>query len=145
MTAPSCPVSNSQIQYYNSLFRGKAANAPVLQDIPIATDLASLIRTVNAISSVLRQLTTSLTVNNLYLAKPPNYKQQGNKYYSQYPQWIETGIETATGYVFHKTKDGPDPTSRAYVVRQFRVHYENQSQQDPEFIWSYSRPLDAGG
>jgi hypothetical protein len=143
MTAPTCPVSSSQLPYYSSLFRGAGNSSPTFAAIPMAFDLPSLIRTVNVMRDVLRSLTTSLTVNNLYLPRPPNFKKEGDKYYSQYPQWQQTGIESISGFVFHKTKDGPDPTSRAAVVRQVRVHFENRTQEDKEFVWSYSKKLDA--
>lgn len=135
MTAPNCPISIGQLP--NSY----GPRATIGPNIPIATDLASLIRTVNAIRDILRGLTTSLTVNNLYLPRQPNYKKEGNKYYSQYPQWDQAGIEVSYGIVYHKTKTGPDPESRAFVVRQDRVHYQNRMQEDPEFVWAYVKPI----
>jgi hypothetical protein len=140
MTAPSCPVSSGQLPYYRSLFRGSSGGqpkAPSMPSIPAAHDLPSLISTVNIMLDALRQFTSSKTVNNLYLPRQPNFKSQGNTYYSQYPQWRETGIEGSSGFVTGKK----DKTSRAYVGRQNRVHYENQTQEDPEFKWSYSIPI----
>jgi len=135
MTAPQCPIS------YGQLPKSYGPRATLGTNIPIATDLESLIITVNRIRDVLRSLTTSLTVNNTYLPRQPNFKKEGNKYYSQYPQWDQANIETTTGFVFHKTKEGPDPESRAYVIRQNKVHFQNRSQEDPEFVWSYVKPI----
>jgi len=137
MTAPSCPVSYGQLPKSY----GPTPNTPTAINIPVATDLASLIITVNRIRDTLRTLTTSLTVNNTYIPRPPNYRKEGNKYYSQFPQWDQAGIETEEGYVLHKTKEGPDPESQAYVRRQKRVGFQNRSQEDPLFIWSYDKPI----
>jgi hypothetical protein len=135
--APTCPVSSSQTPYYHSLFRGGANEAPVVNSIPIAFDLPSLIRTVNVMLDVLRSRTTSLTVNNLYLPRPPNFKKTGDKYYSQFPHWEQVNIEMSMGYVIGKK----DKSSRAFVMRQNRVHYQNLQQEDPEFKWSYSKAI----
>jgi hypothetical protein len=136
MTAPSCPISISQLP------KSYGPKAPTTVSIPMAFDLSSLIRTVNITREVLRQLTTSLTVNNVYLPRPPNFKAEGDKYYSEYPAWDQKTIETSEGYMFHKEKGVPDKNIRAYVRRQNRILYENRSQNDPEFKWSYSKPLD---
>ena len=144
MIAPSCPVSTSQKPYYHSLFRGSGTDAPTMPAIPAAHDLPSLIRTVNVIRDVLRQLTTSKVTNNLYLPRPPNFSKKGDKYYSQFPNWRETAIEREAGWVYHKKKGGEkDPTIRAAVIRQQRVHFLNDTQEDPEFVWTYSKKLDA--
>ena len=135
MTAPSCPVS------YGQLPKSYGPRATLGTNIPIATDLPSLIITVNRIRDVLQSLTTSLTVNNVYPARQPNFKKEGNKYYSQYPQWDQAGIDTQEGIVYHKTKEGPDPESKAYVVRQNNVYFQNRSQEDPLFKWSYIKPI----
>jgi hypothetical protein len=139
--APNCPISTSQLPSYRKLFSGGNAEPTVTLSIPMAYDLPSLIRTVNIMRDVLRQLTTSLTVNNVSLPRPPNFKKKGDKYASQYPNWEEVGIETTSGIVFHKTKDGPDPESRAEVVRQNRVHFINRTQEDPEFKWVYNKRI----
>lgn len=144
--AVSCPVSQSQLPYYHSLFRGNDGqpNAPVVPNIPIASDLPSLIRTVNMMSDVLRQYTSSKTVNNLYLPRPPNFKSEGNKYYSQYPHWEHVYTDIKLGYVFHKDKDGKkDPTQRVYVQRQNACYFYNQQQDDRELKWSYTKNFDA--
>lgn len=141
MTAPSCPISSTEIPYYRTLFRGSTGqpDGPVIPNIPLATDLPSLIRSVNITRDVLRQLTTSKTINNLYLPRPPNYKRSADKYYSQYPNWEQVGMDTHTGYVFYK---GKDPlTGRVKVVRQTKIHFINRTQQDKEFKWSYNKKL----
>lgn len=146
MTAPSCPISSTQIPYYRTLFRGSTGqpDGPVIPNIPMATDVPSLIKTVNIMRDVLRQLTTSKTVNNLYLPRPPNYKRTADKYYSQYPNWEQVQIDATVGFVFFKDKKGPDPLMRAKVERQLKVTFMNRTQQDKEFKWSYTKKLDAG-
>ena len=140
MTAPlSCPVSYGQI--------GQApANRRVYADAqprPITMPVIPLLRTVNLITNVLRQLTSTLTVNNLYLPKTPFFKAEGDTYYSYYPIWDMSGVDSVRGYVFHREKDGgKDKDQRAYVIRQNRISYMNRSQADPDFIWAYSKPLD---
>jgi hypothetical protein len=137
MVAPTCPISHSNIP----IFRG--GNVPTMPGIPPATDLPSLIRTVNAITDVLRTLTTSLTVNNLY-ARSGSVKVKGDITYSEYPQWMQVRIDASRGYVFHRDQKTRtlDKSHRAYVQRANRVVFHNQMQEDPDFIWSYSKQLD---
>lgn len=139
--APNCPISTSQLPSYRKLFSGSSSEPTVTLSIPIAYDLPSLIRTVNVMRDVLRQITTSKTVNNVTLPRPPNFSKKGDKYASEYPNWEQVGIETESGTVFHKTKTGPDPENRANVVRQRAVHFINRMQEDPEFKWSYTKPI----
>lgn len=142
--APSCPISDSQVPYRHRLLRaGALQGAPTpIPAIPPASDLPSLIRTVNILRDVLRQLTTSLTVNNVYNPPPPFARAKGNTYYSEYPAWDETGIGIVKGYVFHRDGDKVDDTQRAFVRRINQVAYQNRTQEDPDFYWAYNRPLD---
>jgi hypothetical protein len=147
MTAPTCPVSNSQVPYYHSLFRGGGSQPrPVtMPSIPLASDLPSLIRTTNVMRDILRQFTSSLVVNNYYQPKPPFFKAQGDTYNAEYPNWNLKGKDYSVGFVFHHTKEGLDKSSRLHVQRENRVAFENQVHDDPEFVWAYSKRLDAGG
>jgi hypothetical protein len=150
MMAVQCPTSLSQLAYYNSLFRGSGGQpSPVVTNsIPAASpnDLPSLIRTVNVMRDVLRQLTSSLTVNNVYNPRPPFFKAEGDKFYSQYPAWNQKGQDTQQGFVYHKEKGGSlDKKQRAHVLRQDRITFENSMQEDPEFVWSYHKSLDSLG
>jgi hypothetical protein len=150
MTASSCPVSFGQIGQAPTRRRAYADAQPrpiTMPVIPAAVpgDLPSLLRTVNLISNVLRQLTSDLVVNNLFLPKDPFFKAEGDTYYSYYPIWDMSGVETSQGYVYHRAKGELDRDQRAYVRRQNRVSFMNRSQADPDFIWAYSRPLDSMG
>jgi hypothetical protein len=148
MTAPVCPINSSQIPYQRSLTRGGNGGGPqippTLPAIPPASDLPSLIRTVNVMRDVLRSLTTSLTVNNVYNPKPPFFKAQGDTYLPEFPEWDQKQVETSKGYVYHKKKDGgTDKSQRAYIQRIESVHFQNRMQDEPDFIWSYHKALDA--
>lgn len=152
MAAPlSCPVSYGQIGQAPANRRAYADAQPrpiTMPVIPAAVpnDLPSLLRTVNLITNVLRQLTSNLVVNNLYLPKTPFFKAEGDTYYSYYPQWQMGNVSTSQGYVYHKNKDGTkDEKQRAHILRQNSVSFTNASQADPDFVWSYSKPLDSGG
>lgn len=117
-----------------------------MPSIPLASqDLPSLLRTINVMRDVLRQLTSSLTVNNYYQPKQPFFKAEGDTYNVDYPNWDQKSKDTTMGFIYHHTKQGLDKTSRLHVQRENRVHFENRSHDDPEFIWAYSKPLDAGG
>lgn len=142
--APACPLSDSQVPYRHRLLRaGALQGAPTtIPAIPPASDLPSLIRTVNVLRDVLRQLTTSLTVNNVYNPPPAFFRAKGNTYYSEYPAWDEVWVDNSKGYVFHHGKDGVDDKQRAYVQRINRVTFRNRVQEDPDFYWGYTRPLD---
>ena len=145
MTAPVCPISRSQ---------PTAAAPPARQpSIPIATDLPSLIRAVNIMNDIIRNITTSLVVNNtrdvnigadgVAYDVPPitdnNYKT------SNYPEWAQISAATNTGFVFNKGgSPSPDKTQRAYISRINTVQYQNdQSNTDGPFTWSYSHPPDS--
>jgi hypothetical protein len=151
MTAPSCPISYGQIPYRTLLTRGSsgALQFPTtFPGIPTATDLPSLIRATNALRDVLRQLTTSLTVNNVYNPPPSFFKSKGNTYYNEYPAWTQISTLTVSGYVFHKEKSGTDQsqrvdqTQRVLVRRMNQVDYQNDQQEAPDFFWKYILPLD---
>lgn len=145
---PSCPISYGQIGQAPAVRRAYADAQPrpiTMPVIPAAVpgDLPSLLRTVNLISNVLRQLTSNLVVNNLYLPKTPFFRAEGDTYYSEYPQWQGSTIYTSRGYVYHREKDGgKDKDQRAYVTRQDQVTFKNSIQADPDFIWAYYKPLD---
>ena len=140
--APSCPISNTNA---NDLFRndGLVQGGIYFPGIPAAVDLASLIAAVNALKLALQQFTGNWTVNNLFEAPTPNQRRQGNTYYSPYPEWQLTGIQTMNGFVYHKNTDGSqDKTQRAYVTRINQVTYKNVMQEDPDFNWNYYKKLD---
>jgi hypothetical protein len=147
MTAPTCPVSNDQLPYYRSLFRGSSGQPrPVtMPSIPSASDLPSLLRTVNVMRDVLRQLTSSLTVNNYYQPKQPFFKAEGDTHYTDYPAWDQKEVEAVTGFMYHHDGGSIDKTSRLWVQRLNAVHFENRSHDDPEFIWRYVKELDEPG
>jgi hypothetical protein len=144
----SCPVSFGQIGQAPSSRRVYRDGQPRPIPLPVippaqANDVPSLIRTVNMITDVLRQLTSDLVVNNLYLPKAPFFRAEGNTYYSEYPLWDQQYIDTVTGYVYHHDKDGSkDKDQKVKVQRQNMVTYLNRMQDDPEFKWSYFKPLD---
>lgn len=145
MTAPVCPINSSQIPSSRNFQHGTQPGPRplVMPSIPAATDLPSLIRTVNVMRDVLRQLTTSLTVNNVYNPPPPFFKAEGDTYYSLYPSWEQADMQTSLGYVYHKDQGGVvDKEQRAFVRRINSVMFKNASQEDPDFIWAYSKPLD---
>jgi hypothetical protein len=148
MTAPVCPINNSQIPYQRSLTRGGNGGgpqrAPNLPAIPPATDLPSLIRTVNVMRDVLRSMTSSLAVNNVFAPRPPFFKAQGDTFYSEYPEWDQKNLTVSKGYVYHKDKaGGMDKTQRAYIQRIEKVTFQNRMQEDPDFYWSYYKALDS--
>lgn len=139
--APVCPITHDQDGI--ELFRGgRWRGGNPYRNIPPATDLNSLIAAVNALRDVLRQFTGQWVVNNIYQARTPNHKKEGNKYYSQYPEWTQVQKDVMAGVVYHKDRDGIDRTQYAYVVRINRVTFQNQMQPDPEFRWSYVKKLD---
>lgn len=137
MPAPSCPISSSQLPYYRSLFRGNQSGSTTNFVVPYANDLASLIATLNAIRSALQNITVPLTINNLYLPREPNFTKKSDKYYSGFPWWDQMSIGTEVGVVTGKK----DQTSRAAVVRQNTVSFENKTQNDPAFVWQYYVPI----
>lgn len=148
MTAPVCPINSSQIPYQRSLAHGGAQpqTAPRLPSIPAASDLPSLLRTVNVMRDVLRSLTTSLTVNNVYNPKPPFFKAQGDTYNPEFPEWDQRAIDVSRGFVYHHEKDGSiDKDQRAYIQRINSVAYQNRMQEEPDFLWSYYKALDSLG
>jgi hypothetical protein len=153
-----CPISNSQLPYRTALRSGGVqlpngsgalvggpANSITGISLPIATaDVASIVRTVNAIVDVLRSMTTSLTVNNVHNPAAPITKQKGDTFYSQYPTWEQVKVETTEGYMYHHAKNKPvDKTQQAHVERIKRVVFHNVKQEDPEFVWAYQKKLDA--
>jgi hypothetical protein len=145
--APTCPISSSQIPYQRSLTHGlgQPQAAPHLPAIPPATDLPSLIRTVNVMRDVLRSMTSSLTVNNVWQPKPFIVKAQGDTYNSEYPWWDQKSVEVMVGQIFHKDKEGTDKTQRVKVRRVNSVKFQNRMQEDPDFIWFYYKALDQEG
>jgi len=148
MTAPSCPVSFGQNPYYRSLFRGNQSQplptrVPI---IPLATDLPSLIRTVNLMRDVLRQYTSSLVVNNLHAPKQGFAKAEGDTYNAEYPAWRLSDKEMEKGFIYHHEKGGNlDKNSRLWVQREHAVSYENVVHEEPQFVWQYYKALDAPG
>jgi hypothetical protein len=170
MVATTCPINEGQMPYRRLLLRGSETGiAPSTASIPASTaDLQSIIRTVNAITSVLRTLTTSLTVNNVYNPMPASQRATGDKDASKFPYWVQHSVENSKGYVYHKeqklmdvqiekvnpitgevtteTQQVPytevDTGQRAYIVRHNRITFVNMIQDDPEFPWEYSLELD---
>jgi hypothetical protein len=133
MTAPVCPINRSQVP---------PGSAHVTQPgIPVATDMDSLLKSVNAMIDIVRGLTMSLTVNNTYLPRQPpvvNYMA------APYPEWEQINVNTSPGLVYYKTAAGPDPRQRAYISRIKSIEYRNNSlDTDRSFFWGYKRPLDA--
>jgi len=141
--APSCPVARDQDP--GELYRngGLPQGGVRFPQPPRPVDLDSLIKAVNALREVLRQFRGQWTVNNVHEANTPNNRKEGNKYYSQYPEWDQVSRQTVTGYVFHKDQNGTDYTQKAYVNRINEINYHNRSQEDPDFKWSYTKKLDA--
>lgn len=144
MNAPFCPINHSQIP---SARLPRTAPA-LLPSIPIAVDLPSLIRTVNIMRDIIRNVTTSLTVNNTWLPRIPRAPPiPPTKIYimSDYPDWSQTGLETVSGYVYYKTKGKePDPDNRAYVNRINHVEFHNVNRGDDKvFNWRLTKRLDS--
>jgi len=135
MNAPVCPVSRNQLP------TGTRSGWPTrLPSIPIATDLPSLIRSVNIMNDILRTITTSLTVNNVW---EPQY---GNLYIiSPYPAWSQSEATLKEGYVYYKAKgQEPDKDQRAYVQRTEEVKFTNTQQgDDPTFLWRLKKDFDS--
>jgi len=141
VVAPACSITRNQD--VGDIHRWHGGNP--WRNIPVATDLASLLAAVNALRDVLRQFTGQWTVNNVFEARTPNTKKEGNKYYSEYPEWAQVQKDVQAGFVFHKDKSlpgGMDRSQAAYVVRINRVTFQNEMQPDPEFNWSYVKRLD---
>jgi hypothetical protein len=145
MTAPVCPINSSQIPYQRSLVRsgGQPQAAPRLPAIPAAMDLPSLIRTVNVMRDVLRQLTTSLTVNNVFAPQPGFAKAEGDTYNAEYPEWDQKILDVSKGYVYHHEKGEIDKEQRAYIQRIDRVTFQNRMQEEADFYWAYHKALDS--
>jgi hypothetical protein len=143
--APSCPVSYSQEP------KNPRGTLPVrLPSIPIATDLPSLIRSVNIMRDILRSLTTSLTVNNTYVGTTTPSRQFGTKSYimSDYDSdWYQTAIDNKEGSVFYKSKSkGVDKEQRASIERIDAVRFRNNARDnDQSFEWRYVKKLDQEG
>lgn len=144
MNAPFCPVNYSQIPSQRA-----PRTAPVLlPSIPIAVDLPSLIRTVNIMRDIIRNITTSLTVNNIWLPRIPRAPPiPPTKIYimSDYPDWSQVGMDTKTGFVFYKTKGKePDREQRAYVNRINHVQFRNTNRGDDKYFnWRITKKLDS--
>jgi hypothetical protein len=149
MSAPFCPISRSQPPPGSRA--GMEGTATLLPEIPIATDLPSMIRAVNIMRDILRTLTTSLTVNNTWLPrgpKPPRLpKIPGDKNYimSSYPAWQQVSFEAREGMVYYKGKDGPDKEQgKVKVSRLDAVEFRNASQADDQsFYWRYRKSMDS--
>lgn len=142
--APVCPISNGTLPYRRKFKRGTNGfgAAPTLPGIPNAVDLPSLIRATNAMRDILRSLTTSNVVNNVFNPKQPFFKAQGDTHYSQYPAWDQIHRDTSRGWVNHKVSGGKiDPSQRCYVERTNRVEFQNREQEDKNFIWSYRKEI----
>jgi len=139
--APTCPISYDQEPTDPRGFRG---TAPIrLPSIPAATDLASLIRSVNIMRDILRTLTTSLTVNNFYGGRVVPGKQYGKKDYlmsDYFSDWYQTKIDNKPGYV------GKNPKQRAYVERIDAVKFRNNARDNDQSLeWRYVKPLTGEG
>lgn len=139
MNAPFCPTSRSQ----RNLPRGLSTPLP---SIPLATDLPSLIRAVNIMRDILRTLTTSLTVNNVYSGTGKPSQQYGSKSYlmSKYQaDWYQVGREDESGFVYYKSRSGKDTGQRAYINRMHAVELRNVNRDsDTSFFWRYFKALD---
>lgn len=140
--APSCPVSFSQEP------TNPRGTAPIrLPSIPIATDLPSLIRSVNIMRDILRSLTTSKTVNNYYFGNVTPPKQYGDKSYimSDYDSdWYQTGIENTDGVIYNKSGNKLDTKQKAYIRRMNAVKFRNNARDnDQSFDWRYVKQPDA--
>jgi len=158
MTAPACPISHSQIPYDVAIKVGAGAApgngsgalqaAPKFQAIPPAMDLPTLIRTVNVMRSVLRQLLINTTVNNVYNPPPTFFRATGNTYYNEFPAWTQIAVLNMSGYVYHhewKNRDDPkdtDRNQRALVRRINAIDFQNNQQEAPDFYWKYYLPFD---
>lgn len=146
MTAPTCPTSRNQV-------RGPASELTPrvrLPAIPTATDLPSLIRTVNIMRDVLRQITINTTINNVWPGSSPELGRG-----KSYPTWFLEHIEHSIGFVFNKTRttaDGQrttdtDKEQRVYIARTDSVEFydtnEGTSDKQNRFIWHYKKNLDS--
>jgi len=144
MTAPVCPISHGQDPSFR---KGNYSAGPTSPTAPLAYDLPSLINAVNMLREALRTFTGQRTVNNISTSTKYSYKykKKGDKYYSQYPEWVQVGKQVAIGFVYHKDKKlegGMDRFQRAYVVRINSVTFQNRTQEDPNFKCSYTKKLD---
>jgi hypothetical protein len=146
MTAPTCPTSRNQVRGPASELTPRAK----LPAIPTATDLPSLIRTVNIMRDVLRQITINTTINNVWPGPSPKLGRG-----KSYPTWFLQHIEHSIGFVFNKTRttDGgqrvtnTDKEQRVYIARTDRVEFydgnEGTSDKQNRFIWQYKKNLDS--
>jgi hypothetical protein len=149
MTAPVCPINEGQVPFRHKFLRDFGQNnnsGPLFSGIPNATDLPSLILATNVMRDILRSLTTSLSVNNVWNPRPPSFKSKPDTNYSQYPVWNQKDIEAEKGFIYHKLGRGQwDKTQRVWVQRTHAVTFENATQDDKPFIWRYVKPLDSIG
>jgi hypothetical protein len=143
MNAPVCPGSRPE---------PKLSPRPAKVFVPPATDLPSLIVSVNIIRQILIDITTGFTVNNLWGRVPRYPDVTPDKFYSKYPLWDMVAYTVQYGAMYHHASGvAPDPTQKAYVRRLNTVVYRNEilqpkpgATQDPQFYWSYtSVPLDS--
>lgn len=135
MNAPVCPISRNQLPA-----GGTRVWPTTLPAIPIATDLPSLIRAVNIMRDILRTITTSLTVNNVW--EP----QLGANIYilSDFPSWYQSEAELVEGFVYYKKKgEAPDDTQRAVVQRTNSVTFRNHEVGGEEFKWRLKKSFDS--
>ena len=160
MTAPTCPVSRNQPRGPASELTPRAK----VPGIPAATDLPSLIRTVNIIRDVLRSLVIKTTINNVWPGKEPPIGYIRNK---SFPSWAQDTTEKEVGWIFHKSSQSvsagstyegsalvdrtttTDEAQRVQIARTHRVEYfdtnEGTSDKTNRFLWSYHKKIDSDG
>ena len=137
-TAPVCPITRGEVG-----FRDQPPPAR-MPGFPWAQDLASLLRLINMLADALKAFVPgTTTINNVWNPPPPFTIREGNTIYSAYPDWEQTRLFTANGYVFHKDQNGEvDRSQRVHVRRTNAVEYQNEMQTDPDFYWQYYLQLD---
>jgi len=138
--APYCPISTSH-------YTLPTGTAPLrLPSIPTATDLPSLIRSVNIMRDILRTLTTSLTVNNFYGGQVVPAKQYGKKDYlmsDYFSDWYQTGIEPKDGVIYNKSGKTMDRKQKAYISRLDAVKFRNNARDNSQILeWRYPKKPD---
>jgi len=137
MNAPVCPTNRPQPT--------PPARPARIPTPPMASDLPSLIRSINISLDVLRQITTSLTVNNTWEDRPPPGVMVYDR--SEYPEWSQISTTKRDGYIYYKQGTKVDKKQRAHVVRTDIVEFVNRNstvfRDDEIFQWKYLKPLDS--